>query len=96
MIILDIIDKTYRTIYLTQERYKHIMKHPIMHNKIELIKETLQNPLKITDYLLEEDVKHYYKDYKDMESKAKYMRVIVKYLNGKGFIITAYFVEYIR
>jgi hypothetical protein len=41
---------------------------------------------------LDTNVRYYYKYYKNRKSKAKYLRVIVKYLNGEGFIITAYFV----
>ena len=94
--VFEVIDKTNRIIYLTNERYKHIAAHPDMQNKINLIKDTLENPLKILDYALEEDIKYYYRYYKDERSKAKYLRVIVKYLNGIGFIITAYFVENIK
>jgi len=94
--ILEIIDKTKRKIYITNERYKHILRHPEMQNKIEEIKDTIQKPLKITDYPLEDNIKLYYKYYKNMVSGAKYLRVVVKYLNGEGFIVTAYFIDEIR
>lgn len=94
--ILEIIDKTKRKIHLNEERYKHILKHPEMQNELETIKETLKEPLKITDYNLDENIKYYYRHYKNKDSKAKYLRVIVKYLNGKGFIVTAYFMENIK
>ncbi len=67
-----------------------------MQNKLEQIKETLENPLKVISILHEADVRYYYKHYKNVDSCAKYLRVIVKYLNGKGFVITAYFVESIK
>ena len=91
--IFELKDKTGRIIYLTNERYSHIKKHPEMQNNIPIIEETIKNPQKITDYSLDLDIKYYYKHYKDRKSKAKYLRVIVKYLNGEGFVITAYFVE---
>jgi len=94
--IFEEFDKTERKIYLTVERWKHIQKHSEMSDKLEEIKDVLAKPLKITDYLFEKDVKHYYKYYKDRKSKAKYLRVIVKYLNGEGFVITAYFVDKIK
>ena len=50
---------------------------------------------KITKYELDENVKYYYKYFKERES-AKYLLVIVKYLNDHGFIITAYFVRNIK
>ncbi|MBS3124621.1 hypothetical protein J4437_08415 [Candidatus Woesearchaeota archaeon] len=93
MYIFEVRDKTKRWIYLTDKRYSHIMQHSEMQNKIEEIKETLINPLKIINYSLEDDIKYYYRYYKNRKSTAKYLRVIVKYLNGKGFIITSYFVD---
>src|SRR3989344_603666 len=88
--ILEIEDKTHRRIYLTEERWNHIKKgHPNV--KKENIKEVIINPLKIIEFI---DKKvFYYTYFKNRESIAKYLKVIVKYLNGKGFIITAYFVR---
>lgn len=63
-----------------------------MQNTLNIIEETIKNPQKITDYLPDPDVKYYYRHCKSRKSKAKYLRVIVKYLNGEGFVITAYFV----
>lgn len=93
MRILEVKDKFGRGVYLTNERWNHILKHPEMHDKLALewIKETLQVPFKIVD--IDENVKYNYGYYKNRKSEAKYLRVIVKYLNGEGFIITAYFVE---
>ena len=93
MVVLEVIDKSGRKIYLTDERWKHILKHPEMQDKqaIERIKESLVKPLKVVD--VDEDVKYYYKYYKNMKSKAKYLRTIVKYLNGEGFVISSYFIE---
>jgi len=90
--ILEVKDKTGRKIYLTDERYLHIKKHPEMQNSIRIIEETIRNPHKTTDYSLDPDTKYYYKHYKDRKSKGKYLRVVVKHLNGEGFVITAYFI----
>ena len=94
--IFEITDKTGRKIYLTEERCKHILKHPEMSNQLENIKDTLLNPLKIISYELENNIFYYYRYYKNRKSIAKYLRVIVKYLNSKGFIITAYFIDKIK
>lgn len=95
-IIFEIIDKSGRKIYLTNERWKHIVaEHPEMQNKLEFIKETLINPHKIIDHSFSIDnLKYYYHHFKT--TKYKYLRVIVKYLNGKGFIITSHFVNKIE
>ena len=93
--IFETKDKSGRNIYLTDERWKHInQEHSEVAPYLEEIKETLKNPVKITDYEFDENVKYYYKYFK--ERKAKYLLVIVKYLNNHGFIITAYFVRYIK
>lgn len=91
--ILVVKDKKGRLVYLTDERYNHIKKHPELQKSLAMIEETVKNPQKTTAYTPDADVKYYYKHYKNRKSKAKYLRVIVKHLNGEGFIITAYFIE---
>ncbi len=90
-IIFEIIDKNAKLIRLTHKQYSHILdEHPYMHKYIEEIKETLQKPDKITYYSLDEDVRYFYKSYKHLDKPNKYVLVIVKYLNGEGYIISSY------
>ena len=94
-IIFEILDKTGRKIYLPIKTWSHITrKHPSMTNYIEEIKSTVKNPDKITEWSLDKDVRYYYKYYKSKDPP-KYLLVIIKYLNGKGFIISSYFRTYI-
>ncbi len=94
--IFEVEDKSGRKIHLSDERWKHLnQEHPEVAPYLEDIKETLKNPVKITEYELDENVRYYYKYFKERES-AKYLLVIVKYLNNHGFIITAYFVKNIK
>ena len=94
--IFEVEDKSGRKIHLSDERWKHLnQEHPEVTPYLEELKETLKNPLKITTYELDENVKYHYKYFKERES-AKYLLVIVKYLNEHGFIITAYFVRNIK
>ncbi len=96
-IIFEIIDKTGRKIRLTRKQWSHInRKHPTVANYFEEIKETLEKPDIITDSDIEEDVYFYYKYYKYLKPPYKYILVIVKYLNGDGFIISAYFEKNIK
>lgn len=90
--VLEVKDKNGKLIYLTDERYKHILKHPEMHNSLQLIEQTVKNPDKMVQYLIDSGIRFYYTHHKNRKSKARYLRVVVKYLNGEGFIITAYFV----
>jgi len=93
--IFEIIDKTGRKIHLTKERWgEHIrMEHPQILDTNE-IEETLKNPDQIIN--IEEDISHYYRYFKNRNSKSKYLKVIVKYLNHHGFVITAYFERNIK
>ena len=85
------VDKTGRQIRLSKERWSHIRKkHPEVEN-LESIKETIKNPDQIKDYNLDKTIHYYYKYFKNRESPSKYLLIIVKFLNGNGFIITAYF-----
>lgn len=96
-IIFEITDKTNRRIRLPKKQWEHITKtHSNMTNYLNEIKQTLENPLKIIDYSMDENVKYYYQYIKQRKSQSKYLLVIVKYLNGDGFIITAYFKKNIK
>jgi len=90
-------DKTGRNIHMPQRQWSHITrKHPFMVAYEEEIKETLAKPDKIADYSFDEQVKYYYKYYKHKEGPNKYLLVVVKYLNGAGFVISAYFEKRIK
>jgi hypothetical protein len=96
-IIFEIVDKTGRKIRLTKKQNSHInKKHPAIAIYINEIKETLQKPDAITKSETDENVRFYYKYYKYLISPHKYILVIVKYLNGDGFIITALFEKNIK
>ena len=95
--VFEVIDKSGRKIHLSKERWRHInTEHPELANYFEELKETLVNPSKITTYIYDENIKYYYKYLKEPNLTTKYLLVIVKYLNGKGFIITAYFMRNIK
>ena len=92
--IFEIIDKTSRIIYLTGGQWSHITSptslHAYMTSYLEEIKETLQKPDKISSSIYDKNKAYYYKFYK---SRMEYLKVIVNYLNGDGFVITSYFVS---
>ncbi|MEK6826810.1 MAG: hypothetical protein AABX90_04230 [Nanoarchaeota archaeon] len=93
--IFEVVDKTGRKIRLTKKQWDHIKHdHPEIENA-EVVKETIEATTKITQPY--EGTKHYYyKYYKHRKDQDKYLLVIVNYLNGEGFIITAYYIRYIR
>ena len=97
MWIFEVKDKSGRMIHLSNERWKHINQdHPEVAHHLEEIKDTLENPVKIASYSIDENVKYYYRYFKERKSRARHLLVIVKYLNGNGFIITSYFVKSIK
>jgi len=76
--ILEVKDSKGRIIYLTDERYKHIKKHPEMQDSLNMIEQTIKQPDKTKGYSLDPDIHYYYTYHKDRKSKAKYLRIIVK------------------
>ncbi|MEK6947609.1 MAG: hypothetical protein AABX19_00040 [Nanoarchaeota archaeon] len=94
MDILTFKDRYGTSIYLSDERWKHITsEHPIVANKIEEIRETLLNPTTVMNSYYDYNVKYYYKY---LKQEKKYLLVIVKYLNKTGYIITSYHVDIIK
>ncbi|MEK6927214.1 MAG: hypothetical protein AABX11_02175 [Nanoarchaeota archaeon] len=96
-IIFEVIDKTGRKLRMTDYNWYHIVKkHPEVASQKDRIIETLEKPDKITSSLKDEETKYYYKYYKNLPSSYKFVRVIAKYLNGEGYIISSHFVRVIQ
>ena len=92
-VMLVVIDKTKRSIILSKERWQHILeRHPDV-SSLDLIRDTLENPSLIKQDKFDEILNYYYKYIKE---KHRYLLVAVKYLNGKGFILTSFFTRSIR
>ena len=93
--IFEVIDKTGRKIRLTRSQYVHVLRHKGIGQYLEEIKKTLEKPLKIVSHE-EGNLYDYYTYFKHRKNSSKYLKVVVKYLNGEGFVLTAYFVKYIN
>lgn len=86
--IFEIIDKSGRKIHLTKERWSHInTKHSDMTDKIDEIINTLTKSTVIESHKFDDTMRNYYEYYK---SEKCYLHVSVKYLNGNGFVATAF------
>jgi len=93
MVVFEVSDETGRNIHLSKERWKHIRKkHPEVED-YEQIKEAIQKPDKIVNYHPDESIYYYYKFFKNRPFPKRYLLVVVKYLNGYGYILSAYFVR---
>ena len=92
--VFEVIDKTGRKIYMPVSSWKHInLHHPDVSNKFEDIKDVVITPLIIKQDIGDEGLHYYYKYFK---SKRTYLLVLVRYLNGEGFIITSFYVKNIK
>lgn len=92
MRLIEINDRCGKVIYITNERWGHISrKHPSIANKIKEVEDIVKNPeiMRFSEY--DKNVKFYFRTCKDMKSEAQYIIIIVKYLNGEGFIITSFY-----
>ncbi|MFC1682483.1 PBECR2 nuclease fold domain-containing protein [Nanoarchaeota archaeon] len=95
-IVFETIDKSGRKIRLTQKQWEHItITHHKLSNYLSEIKQTIENPIKIT-YQESGGLRKYFNYLKHRNHSDKYLRVIVKYLNGEGFVLTAHFMRNIR
>jgi len=94
--IFEIIDKSGRKLRLTRESWKHITtNHGEMTNYLDEIQRTIENPLKIILHPVP-DLRKYFSYIKHRKRPERYLRIVVKYLNNHGFILTAHFVATIR
>lgn len=94
MIIFETSDKLGRKIKFTSERKLHIQLRHAEIEEFELFKETLESPAAIKASFYEESVLIYYKE---INSKGyKFLAVVIKVLNGDGFILTAYKTNYVK
>ncbi len=92
--VFEVTDKSGRKIRLTKERWSHITtKHPDIAGKEDDIKGLLEKPDLILHHEFNDNMRNYYKY--DKQEKA-YLLVSVKYLNGKGFVATAFYTTKIR
>jgi len=94
--IFKIIDKAGREIHLSKERWTHIRKkHPEVKDW-ELIKETLEKEDKVINDESSESIKYFYKFYKHAKKPDRYLCVVINYLNGESYVLTAYFTRNIK
>ena len=82
-----------KKIRVTKNYWNKIIKtkHRIMESKENIIKETLEKPEQIRKSRKDSNVYLYYRKVKE-----SYNCVVVKHLNGDGFIITTYLTDRIK
>lgn len=90
--IFEVLCKLGKKIKFTKERYNHIIfRHPEMINEEKLIEATIAQPDFICESEYDDSVTLYYKT-----KESKYIVVVVKLTNNKGFILTAYIATIVK
>lgn len=90
---MRVISKLGKVISLDQARWKHVLGHPEMRSQRYRIKQSLVDPDEIRKSERSSDIWLFYKLYAKTPVTQKFMLVIVKLMNGEGFIVTAFFTD---
>lgn len=79
-----------KRIRLTETQWRHIRKRQEMHSQTKRMEETLAEP-DVVYYVEGEDTYHYYRFYPQTPVSSKHLLIIVKHLDGEGFVITCFY-----
>ncbi len=92
-ILFEVISKLDKKIRITRKYWHKItfIKHPSMKNKEIMVAETLENPTEIRQSKSDNSVFLYYRPVEE-----NYNAVVLKHLNGEGFIVTTYVTDKIK
>ncbi|MBC7343599.1 MAG: DUF4258 domain-containing protein [Clostridia bacterium] len=92
-ILFEVVSKLGKKVRITKEYWQRItsIKHPRMKGQERAVIETLRSPTEVRQSKSDPAVYLYYRP------EGKYfMTVVVKHLNGEGFIVTAYVTEKVK
>lgn len=96
MVAFEVVSKHKKKIRLTEVQWAHIsLRHPELENQIDKMILTLKKPDFIY-YSPQEENYHYYKFFDKTPLTNKYLLLIIKYMNGEGFVITTFFISKIK
>jgi len=96
VVVFEILSKMGKVVSLDEERWRHILEHPEMKNQLGRIKETAVNPDEVRASVHDSSVLLFYKLYVETPVTEKYLVVVIKSLNGEGFIVTAFFTDRVK
>ena len=85
-----------RDVRLTDERVRHVMRHPEMTDMEAAIEETLRAPKVVIQSRMDEQTVLHYRFYFGTKVGDKWLCVVVKYPNGDAFVVTAYMTDMIK
>lgn len=89
--LFEITDKSGRKVHLSEKQWAHIRKkHPEVED-FDMLREGIEKFDKVTNYGYDSSVHYFYKYFKHKQLPNRYLCIAIKYLNGEGYVITAYF-----
>ena len=81
---------------LTEERRAHLLEHPEMREQEDKLAQTLLEPDVVIQSQSDDTVRLFHRFYRRLAIGDKYLCVVVKYVEGSVFIITAYFTDKVK
>jgi len=93
---LELRDVWGNRVRLTEERRAHLLEHPEMRGQEDKLAETLFEPDVIIQSQSDDTVRLFHRLYRRLAIGDNYLCVVVKYLEGDIFVITAYFTDKIK
>ncbi len=95
-IIFDVAAYDGKMVRLSEAQWRHILFfHPEVEGEQEKIMEVVKKPEVVLEGATR-DMRVCYRFYPSTPVASKYLAVVVKVLDGEGFIITSYFTERVR
>lgn len=82
--------------HLSRERWTHIRKKYPEIEDSEMLRETIVKHDKITQVHADQTIHYFWRYCKNRLSEDKFLLVVVKYLNGEGYILSAYYEDKIK
>ena len=93
---LELRDVWGNSVSLTEERRAHFLEHPEMQGQEDKLDETLFEPDVVIQSQSDDTVRLFHRFYRRLAVGDKYLSVVVKYVEGDVFIITAYFTDKVK
>ena len=84
------------SVSLTEERRAHLLEHPEMREQENKLAQTLLEPEMVIQSRSDDTARLFHRFYRRLAIGDKYLCVVVKYVEGGVFVITAYFTDKVK
>ncbi len=93
---LELRDVWGNRVSLTDERRIHLLEHPEMRGQEDRLAEALLEPDAVIQSPTDNTVRLFHRFYRRLAIGDKYLCLVVKYVEGDIFVITAYFTDKVK